>query len=162
MLATQNPIESEGTYPLPEAQVDRFLFKLIVDYPAVEDEVAVVGRAIGASRSSCSERAARSSDLLRYRERRARRSTSTATGRAYAVALADATRHPAEHGLPTSTPLIEFGASPRGPIGLIQAAQALALLRGRTHVDRRGRRATSPPTCCATGSCSPTTRSPTA
>ena len=80
---------------------------------------------------------------------------------AYAVALVDATRHPGRYGLADLEPLIQFGASPRASLGLVQAARALALLRGRTHVVPTTS-ATSRPTCCATGSCSPTTRSPTA
>jgi MoxR-like ATPase len=130
VLATQNPIESEGTYPLPEAQVDRFLFKLLVDYPSVGEEAAVVGRAIGAP-PEVRERLPVAA-LERYR--------GIAQGVfvdreviGYAVALADATRHPGKHGLHEFEPLIEYGASPRGPIGLVQAAQALALLRGRMH-----------------------------
>jgi MoxR-like ATPase len=131
VLATQNPIESEGTYPLPEAQVDRFLFKLLVGYPSVGEEAAVVGRAIGAP-AAIRERLA-VAELERYREA-ARRVFADREVIGYAVALADATRHPDRYGLHDIAPLIEYGASPRGPIGLVQAAQALALLRGRGHV----------------------------
>jgi len=130
VMATQNPIESEGTYPLPEAQVDRFLFKLLVDYPTVGEEAAVVGRAIGAP-AHVRERLA-AGDLERYRAV-AQRVFVDRDVIAYAVALADATRHPGSYGLHDVAPLIEYGSSPRGPIGLIQAAQALALLRGRAH-----------------------------
>ena len=130
VMATQNPIESEGTYPLPEAQVDRFLFKLIVDYPSTGEEAAVVGRAIAPP--------------VRVRERLSTAALEVASAAArevyadrevigYAVALADATRHPARYGLAALEPLIEYGSSPRGPIGMVQAAQALALLRGRRH-----------------------------
>jgi len=131
VMATQNPIESEGTYPLPEAQVDRFLFKLVVDYPSTGEEAAVVGRAIAPP--------------VRVRERLSTAALESASAAArdvfadreviaYAVALADATRHPARYGLAALEPLIEYGASPRGPIGMVQAARALALLRGRGHV----------------------------
>ena len=132
VLATQNPIESEGTYPLPEAQVDRFLFKLLVDYPTSGEEAAVVGRAIGAP-----PRRARSGS---------RSPTSSATRAAaqrvfvdrdvigYAVELADATRRPDRYGLTTWSRSSSTAPRPRGPIGLVQAAQALALLRGRRHV----------------------------
>ena len=130
VLATQNPIESEGTYPLPEAQVDRFLFKLLVDYPDVGEEAAVVGRAIGAP-PQLRERLS-VADLERHRAA-AQRVFVDREVIGYAVALADATRHPDRYGLHDVAALIEYGASPRGPIGLIQAAQALALLRGRTH-----------------------------
>jgi MoxR-like ATPase len=131
VMATQNPIESEGTYPLPEAQLDRFLMKIIVDYPSTGEEAAVVGRSLGAQ-AEVRERLALE-DLRRY----ARAVETVLVDRdeiAYAVSIADATRHPAQHGLDELAPMIEFGASPRGPISLVQAARVLALLRGRGHV----------------------------
>src|SRR6516165_6567256 len=131
VMATQNPIESEGTYPLPEAQVDRFLMKILVDYPSVGEEAAVVGRSLG-DPASVRERLS-----LEELQRHARTAMTVLVDReviGYAVALADATRHPGEHGLKELSSLIEFGASPRGPIGLVQAARVLALLRGRGHV----------------------------
>jgi MoxR-like ATPase len=131
VMATQNPIESEGTYPLPEAQVDRFLMKVLVDYPSVGEEAAVVGRSLG-DPASVRERLSLE-DLRRH----ARTAMTVLVDReviGYAVALADATRHPGEHGLGELGSLIEFGSSPRGPIGLVQAARVLALLRGRGHV----------------------------
>jgi MoxR-like ATPase len=131
VLATQNPIESEGTYPLPEAQVDRFLMKILVDYPTPGDEAAVVDRSLTAAPEL--ERRLDAAQLLEFR---------TAVEEIfvdrevvdYAVALADATRRPERYGLNELEPLINYGASPRGPIGLVQAARALALLRGRRHV----------------------------
>jgi MoxR-like ATPase len=131
VMATQNPIENEGTYPLPEAQVDRFLFKLIVDYPTVGEEAAVVGRAISPP-AQVREKLS-TEDLQRYQEL-SRRVYVDRDVIGYAVALGDATRHPGKYGLHELEGLIEFGASPRGPIGAVQAAQALALLRGRNHV----------------------------
>ncbi len=131
VLATQNPIEAEGTYALPEAQVDRFLFKLTVDYPAIEDEVAVVQKRAGAEIAP--KEVLSGEDLLRYREA-AREVHVDRLVATYAVHLADATRNPAARGLEDIAPHIEFGASPRASIGLIVAGQALALLRGRTHV----------------------------
>jgi MoxR-like ATPase len=131
VLATQNPIESEGTYPLPEAQVDRFLMKVLVDYPTFGEEAAVVGRALGAA-AEVRERL--SLDQL---ERFTRATDAILVDRdviGYAVALADATRNPASYGLNEIESYIEYGASPRGPIGLVRAARALALLRGRGHV----------------------------
>jgi MoxR-like ATPase len=131
VMATQNPIESEGTYPLPEAQVDRFLMKIVVDYPSVGEEAAVVGRSLG------EPAAVRECLSLEDLRRHAATSQTVLVDReaiGYAVALADATRHPAAYGLEEIVPLIEFGASPRGPIGLVQAARVLALLRGRGHV----------------------------
>jgi MoxR-like ATPase len=132
VMATQNPIESEGTYPLPEAQVDRFLMKILVDYPSVGEEAAVVGRSLRAPAEI------RECLSLPDLDRHAQAVQTVAVDRhtiAYAVALADSTRNPDEHGLDELTNLIEFGASPRGPIGLVQAARALALLRGRGHVE---------------------------
>jgi MoxR-like ATPase len=131
VLATQNPIESEGTYPLPEAQVDRFLMKILVDYPSAGEEAAVVGRSLG-DPAAVRERLALD-DLRRYAAA-ARTVMVDREAIGYAVALADATRNPADHGLGEIAHLIEFGASPRGPIGLVQAARVLALLRGRGHV----------------------------
>ncbi len=132
VLATQNPIESEGTYPLPEAQVDRFLMKILVDYPTVGEEAAVVGRSLNASADI---RECLSLDDLRRHAQTARTVMVDRESIGYAVALADATRHPAKYGLEEMQNLIEFGASPRGPIGLVSAARALALLRGRGHVE---------------------------
>jgi MoxR-like ATPase len=132
VLATQNPIESEGTYPLPEAQVDRFLMKLIVDYPTPGEEAAVVGRSLGDAPDV--RQRLELPDLARY----AAITAQVMVDRdiiAYAVALADATRHPAAHGMSDLAGMIEFGASPRGPIGLIHAARALAMLRGRGYVN---------------------------
>jgi MoxR-like ATPase len=132
VLATQNPIESEGTYPLPEAQVDRFLMKIVVDYPSVSEEAAVVGRSLTAP--------VEIAEVLGLEDLRRHAETvqEINVGRdaiGYAVALADATRHPERHGLAELSGLIEYGASPRGPIGLVQAARVLALLRGRGYVE---------------------------
>ncbi|HEV7494033.1 AAA family ATPase [Baekduia sp.] len=132
VLATQNPIESEGTYPLPEAQVDRFLMKLVVDYPTAGEEAAVVGRSLGAA--AVVRQRLELPDLERY----AAATHTIMVDRdiiAYAVALADATRHPQAHGLGDLAGMVEFGASPRGPIGLVHAARALAMLRGRGYVN---------------------------
>jgi MoxR-like ATPase len=134
VLATQNPIESEGTYALPEAQVDRFLFKLLVDYPSMGDEVAVVDRVVGGLPEP--RRVMDAERLIAYGQV-AQQVFVDRRVMAYAVRLADATRRPERHGLEDLAPLIEYGASPRAPIGMIQAAQALALLRGRDHVTVR-------------------------
>jgi MoxR-like ATPase len=131
VLATQNPIESEGTYPLPEAQIDRFLMKVLVDYPEPEDEAAVVDVAVSAPPRL--EERLTAHDLVRFRDDVGAVIVDREVV-AYAVALADATRHPDRHGLADLSRLIAYGASPRGPIGLVQCARALALLRGRRHV----------------------------
>jgi MoxR-like ATPase len=131
VLATQNPIESEGTYPLPEAQVDRFMMKILVDYPAPGEEVVVVDRSLEAPPVVAERLSAE--DLLRFRAA-AREVIVDREVIEYAVALADATRRPERYGLDAIAPLISYGASPRGPIGLVQGARSLALLRGRRHV----------------------------
>jgi MoxR-like ATPase len=130
VLATQNPIESEGTYPLPEAQVDRFLMKVLVDYPSNGEEAAVVGRSLDEP-AQVRERLS-----LEDLQRHARATRTVFVDRkviGYAVALADATRNARDYGLDQAARYIEYGASPRGPIGLVQSARALALLRGRGH-----------------------------
>jgi MoxR-like ATPase len=125
VLATQNPIESEGTYPLPEAQVDRFMFKLVVDYPHPRDEVAVVERSLdggGRARQVLSPESLAQHQLAAsavYVDRRVME---------YAVALTTATRDT------DGEDWVEFGASPRGSINLIHAGRALALLRGRDYL----------------------------
>jgi MoxR-like ATPase len=131
VLATQNPIESEGTYPLPEAQVDRFLMKLLVDYPTPGDEAAVVESSLALPPDVGIRLGA--ADLLRFRET-VREVFVDREAVEYAVAIADATRRPGRYGLDEVEALLSYGASPRGPIGLVQSARALALLRGRQHV----------------------------
>ena len=131
VMGTQNPIESEGTYPLPEAQIDRFLMKVVVDYPSTGEEAGVVGRSLDGF-PDVRERLS-----LENLERYSRAVQSVFVDRrviGYAVALADATRNPADYGLDDLSPYIAYGASPRGPIGLVQSARALAMLRGRSHV----------------------------
>jgi MoxR-like ATPase len=132
VLATQNPIESEGTYPLPEAQVDRFLMKLLVDYPTPGEEAAVVGRSLAGAVEV--RQRLELPDLERYAATAAQAMVDRDII-AYAVALADATRHPGAHGMGDLAGMVEFGASPRGPIGLVHAARALAMLRGRGYVN---------------------------
>ena len=125
VLATQNPIESEGTYPLPEAQVDRFMFKLVVDYPHPRDEVAVVERSLdGGARA----RQALTPETLADHQRAASQVYVDRRVMEYAVALTTATRER------TDEDWVEFGASPRGSINLIHAGRALALLRGRDYM----------------------------
>ncbi|WP_245604140.1 AAA family ATPase [Patulibacter minatonensis] len=138
VLATQNPIESEGTYPLPEAQVDRFLLKVVVGYPTIEDEASVVHASVGAAEDV--RQVITPEKLLRHRETVRSAHVDPQVVR-FAVALADATRHPDRYGIGELRGAIDVGASPRGPIGLVQAAQALAVLRGRDYVTTRDVRA---------------------
>jgi MoxR-like ATPase len=130
VLATQNPIESEGVYPLPEAQRDRFLMKLVVGYPTHLEETEVVRR-MGVRPPSASQ-VIDIGDLVRLQE--ATDAVFVDAGVTdYAVRLVLATRSPADHGLAELAPYIAYGASPRGSLGLIAAARALALLRGRDY-----------------------------
>jgi MoxR-like ATPase len=125
VMATQNPIESEGTYPLPEAQVDRFMFKLVVDYPDAHDEVAVVERSLA---GVADVREVLSPAALGRHQQAARGVYVDRRVMEYAVALTTATREHDDKGW------VEFGASPRGSINLVHAGRALALLRGRDYV----------------------------
>jgi len=131
VLATQNPIESEGTYPLPEAQVDRFLFKVLVDYPSPGEEAAVVGRSLEPAPTLRTRVSAAEVEGFRSVVEEVFVDREVI---GYAVALADATRRPAEYGLNELEHYVDYGVSPRGPIGMVQGARALALLRGRRHV----------------------------
>jgi MoxR-like ATPase len=131
VMATQNPIESEGTYPLPEAQIDRFMLKILVDYPARDEELTIVQRQLVAPPEL---RQALTLDDLRLLQRAVLDVYVDPAVVSYAVSLAAATREPAAHGLDGLAAYVEFGASPRGPISLVQSARALALLRGRDYV----------------------------
>ena len=130
-MATQNPIEQEGVYPLPEAQRDRFLMKILVGYPTDAEEREIVYR-MGVA-------APEPTPVLR--PRRADRACSSRPTQVfvhnalvdYAVRLVLATRAPAEHGMPDVAQLIQYGASPRASLGIVRAARALALLRGRDY-----------------------------
>jgi len=131
VMATQNPIESEGTYPLPEAQVDRFMLKILIGYPEHDEELTIVQRQLGV--------APQLREVLSLEELRRLQAAATEVYVdpglvSYAVALATATRDPAAAGLGDLADYIEYGASPRGPISVTQAARALALLRGRDYV----------------------------
>jgi MoxR-like ATPase len=128
VLATQNPIESDGTYPLPEAQVDRFLMKVVVDYPNFSEEMAIVARSL-TDPPTISR--ILSLDQLTALQTQTRNVYVDRLVAEYAVALCDATRHPAAYHLPDLGGYLAYGASPRGSINLVAAARALAVLRGR-------------------------------
>ncbi len=131
VMATQNPIESEGTYPLPEAQVDRFMLKILVDYPLHDEELTVIQRSLAAPPALTQLLSIE--DLLRVQD--TVRSVYVDPGLiSYALELATATRRPAEYALPDLARFISFGVSPRGPISLIHAARGLAVVRGRDYV----------------------------
>ena len=131
VLATQNPIESEGTYPLPEAQVDRFMLKVLVDYPSHDEELTVVSRSL--------EHAPELAQVLSLEdlEELQREVAAVYVDPAlisWTVDVATATRRPSAHGLGDVADYIAFGASPRGPISLVAAGRALAVIRGRDYV----------------------------
>jgi MoxR-like ATPase len=131
VMATQNPIESEGTYPLPEAQVDRFMLKIVIGYPEHDEELTIVQRQLVPPPDL---RQALALDDLQALQRAVFEVYVDPALISYAVALATATREPAAHGLGELADYIAFGASPRGPISLVQAARALALVRGRDYL----------------------------
>ena len=131
VMATQNPIESEGTYPLPEAQVDRFMLKVTIGYPEHDEELTVVQRQLVAMPEL---RQVLSLEDLKALQQAVFGIYVDPALISYAVAIATATRDPAKHGLPELAGYIAFGASPRGPISLVQAGRALALVRGRDYV----------------------------
>jgi MoxR-like ATPase len=132
VFATQNPIEQEGTYPLPEAQVDRFLLKAKVDYPTRDEERQILDRMISGETPSVSR--VLSGDAVRALTRRVREVYMDDRLRDYIVALVSATRSPREVGLVDLAPLIGYGASPRATLAFSEASRAVAFLRGRGYV----------------------------
>ncbi len=128
VMATQNPIENEGTYPLPEAQVDRFMMKVLVDYPTDEEEYVIVERVTG---PAVTVSAVATTEQLAALQRECRGVYVDPSLVQYAVKLVSATRDPARHGLADLARFITFGASPRATINLTEGARALALMRGR-------------------------------
>ncbi len=131
VMATQNPIETEGTYPLPEAQVDRFMMKVLVGYPSEEEEYVIVERVTGPA-VQVAEVA--TTDELAALQQICRRGYVDPALVHHAVRVVAATRDPARFGLPEIARFLTFGASPRASIHLIEGARALAFLRGRTYV----------------------------
>ncbi len=130
VMATQNPIESEGTYPLPEAQVDRFMLKTLVGYPSHTEEFVIVERMTSALQAI--NRAIDAQQLIELQQEADDVYVDPALID-YAVKLVAATRTPAQVGLADLRPYLTFGASPRASINLILAARALAYLRGRSY-----------------------------
>ena len=131
VMATQNPIETEGTYPLPEAQIDRFMMKVLVDYPTDEEEFVIAQRVTG---PAVDVNAVADTHQLAALQRECRAVFCDPSLMQYAVKLVSATRRPAQHGLAEIAPYLTYGASPRATIGLIEGAKALALMRGRRYV----------------------------
>jgi MoxR-like ATPase len=130
VMATQNPIESEGTYQLPEAQVDRFMLKVLIGYPTPPEEFVVVERMIG---TLAATQKVLTADSLREYQRQAAQVYVDPGVIEYAVHLANATRNPAIIGKAELARFVTFGASPRASINLVLTARALAYLRGRDY-----------------------------
>jgi MoxR-like ATPase len=131
VMATQNPIETEGTYPLPEAQVDRFMMKILVGYPNEEEERVIVERVTGPATAVAT---VASTDQLAQLQRECRKGYVDPSLIDYAVKLVAASRTPEKYGLKEIAKYVTFGASPRATIHMIEAARALAVLRGRDYV----------------------------
>jgi MoxR-like ATPase len=131
VMATQNPIETEGTYPLPEAQVDRFMMKVLVGYPSEDEEFVIVERVTGVEAAVAA--VATTKDLTAL-QRECRNGYVDPALIRYAVQLTAATRDPQRYGIADLSKYITFGASPRASIHLIEGARALGFLRGRDYV----------------------------
>jgi MoxR-like ATPase len=131
VLATQNPIESEGVYQLPEAQRDRFLMRVVVDYPTADEELGILYRM--GTRRPRPHRVLDPQRLLELQQQAQDVFVHHALAE-YVVRLVLATRHPEQFGAADMAPLVAYGASPRATLGLVAAARALALLRGRDYV----------------------------
>lgn len=131
VMATQNPIETEGTYPLPEAQVDRFMMKVLVGYPTPEEEFVIAERVTG--EAPLINAIATTAQLAALQDE-CRKGFIEPALIQHAVRLVCATREPARYGLPEFEPWLTFGASPRATINLVEGARALAFLRGRDYV----------------------------
>ena len=132
VLATQNPIEQEGTYPLPEAQVDRFLMKVIIGYPSREEEKLIVRQNIAAIKRNV-EALVKPEEILEIRKIVEQIYIDEKIER-YIVDIVFATRFPSDYGLNDLTSIISFGASPRASISMAIAARAYAFLKGRGYV----------------------------
>ena len=133
VLATQNPVETEGTYSLPEAQVDRFLFKVVVDYPTRDEELEILERAEGLEIHDDAKPLLRPKQVLEARAEAQSAFVDDKVKR-YIVDLVLATRDPKAAGLPELAPLLRFGASPRATLALSAGAKAYAFLEGRAYV----------------------------
>jgi MoxR-like ATPase len=130
VLATQNPIETEGTYALPEAQIDRFMLKILIGYPSASEEFVIVERMTGHLDPVQEVLSTRSLIELQAEADRVYVDPALIT---YAVRLASATRDPGAHGMPEIAKYVTYGASPRASINLILTARALAFVRGRDY-----------------------------
>jgi len=131
-LATQNPVEQEGTYPLPEAQLDRFMLKTVVTYNSIEEEFEIVKR-IADKKFEEINKVADKEDLRKLQQETEKVHVDDAVLK-YMLKIIFATRYPKEYGVPEIEEFIEFGASPRGSINLYKASKAIALINGKDYV----------------------------
>jgi MoxR-like ATPase len=143
VLATQNPIEQEGTYNLPEAQLDRFMFKIKVEYPTADEELTIMDRMGSGSAAPTVEPVIGLDELASIRSTLDKLIVEEPVRR-YIVDVVGATRAPGAAGLPGLEPFIDFGASPRASIALFQAARAHAFLRRRGYVSPEDVKAIAP------------------
>jgi MoxR-like ATPase len=132
VLATQNPVEQEGTYPLPEAQLDRFMFKVLIDYPTVDQEEEVLKRMSAVSSQIQVNKMLGAEKILKIRGLLDGVHAHDDLQR-YVVELVDATRNPSTYGLEDLGEYIRFGASPRASLAMIRGARALAFIEGRDY-----------------------------
>lgn len=133
VMATQNPIEQEGTYPLPEAQVDRFIMKVTLDYPSPEEEMLILRNNVRKEGLAKAEKVIKQEDILRIREL-VKNIYIDEKIEKYIIDIVFATRNPKQFDLANLAPLISFGASPRASINLALAGKAIAFLHGRAYV----------------------------
>jgi MoxR-like ATPase len=133
VLATQNPIEQEGTYPLPEAQLDRFMLKVTMGYPNADEELKVIDRMAGGQPTPVAQKVLTPAHILAARSAASQVFVDDKVKR-YVVALVQATRDPRAAGLGDLATLLDNGASPRASIDIVRAAKARALLQGRDYV----------------------------
>ncbi len=132
VLATQNPIEQEGTYQLPEAQIDRFIFKLIIGYPNIKEEIAIINRFCIEEKAEV-KKVINKTELLNYQKLADKVYVDPSIVNLTADIIS-ATRFPGEYGLDEISTFISFGASPRASLNLTKASKALALIKGRDYV----------------------------
>ncbi|MDB2697590.1 MoxR family ATPase [Crocinitomicaceae bacterium] len=143
VMATQNPVEQEGTYPLPEAQVDRFMLKVFLDYPKKEEEKLILRSNVRLAGLDSASQVTNPDEILRLRDL-VREVYLDEKIEQYIIDIVFATRTPTDYGMPEVEPLISFGASPRASINLALAGKAFAFLKGRAYVIPEDIRAITP------------------
>ncbi|MDG0973155.1 MAG: MoxR family ATPase [Crocinitomicaceae bacterium] len=143
VMATQNPVEQEGTYPLPEAQVDRFMLKVFLDYPKKEEEKLILRSNVRLAGLDSASQVTNPDEILRLRDL-VREVYLDEKIEQYIIDIVFATRTPTDYGMPEVEPLISFGASPRASINLALAGKAFAFLKGRAYVIPEDIRAIAP------------------